>query len=368
MLHRLQFPGHALMKSPLSFNLRNNLFLAPMAGVTDRPFRQLCRQLGAGYAVSEMAASNPMLWLTDKSTRRLNHDGEVAPIAVQIAGSDPAMMAQAAQFNIDKGAQIIDINMGCPAKKVCAVAAGSALLKNESLVIQILEAVHQVCAHNQVPLTLKYRTGWSLNENNALRIAQLAQQIGVSMLTLHGRSRACGFGGQAEYNTIAQVKQAVKIPVIANGDITTPEIAQHVLNLTQADGLMIGRAAQGNPWIFREIEHFLQTGKKRAPPTLEEAHHTLLNHLEDHFRFYGEHTGKLTARKHLKWYLSPIIGCKHSFLEQLMNTESTRCQFKLVDAFFNSWRNSGQYEFKPQQHPSSFFPTNLTTHFETLAA
>lgn len=357
------------MKSPFAFNLINNLFLAPMAGVTDRPFRQLCKKLGAGYAISEMAASNPQLWRTDKSTRRLNHDGELAPIAVQIAGSDPIMMAHAAQFNIDKGAQIIDINMGCPAKKVCAVEAGSALLKNEKRVTDILQSVYQVCAQNNVPLTLKYRTGWSTKENNAINIAMLAEQIGVSMLTLHGRSRACGYSGHAEYDTIAQVKQTVNIPVIANGDINTPEQAKAVLLSTQADGLMIGRAAQGNPWIFREVEYFLKTGLKRSPPTLKEAHETLLSHLNDHFKFYGEHTGKLTARKHLKWYLSSIIGSKHPFLEQLMVAQTTQCQFELVDQFFQNWRNSGQLYFQPICNENNMNQSSKQSpYFKTVAA
>eukprot|EP01030_Chromulinospumella_sphaerica_P003634 gene3634-3552_t len=254
-----------------------------MAGVTDRPFRQLCKKLGAGHAVSEMAASNPALWKTDKSTRRLNHYGETKPIAVQIAGADPEMMAHAAAYNIERGAQIIDINMGCPAKKVCAVAAGSALLQNESLVEQILKAVHAECEQRGVPLTLKYRTGWSPEHKNAIHIAQMAESIGVSLLTLHGRTRACGYTGDAEYDTIKAVKQAVSIPVIANGDITSPEKAKHVLDYTGADGLMIGRAAQGNPWIFREVLHYLKTGEHINPPTLEEAHECIRSNLDKFF-------------------------------------------------------------------------------------
>ncbi|MDX1668368.1 MAG: tRNA dihydrouridine synthase DusB [Limnobacter sp.] len=335
-----------------SYTLPNNLFLAPMAGVTDRPFRQLCKKLGAGYAVSEMAASNPQLWKTDKSTRRLNHYGEIKPIAVQIAGADPDMMAHAAKYNIERGAQIIDINMGCPAKKVCAVAAGSALLRHEKLVADILQAVYAVCAEQQVPLTLKYRTGWAPDQKNALTIAQLAQDIGISMLTLHGRTRACGYKGAAEYDTIRQVKQAVSIPVIANGDIDSPEKAQHVLRHTQADGLMIGRAAQGNPWIFREVLHYLNTGQHLAPPTLAEAHRTLLAHLEDHYQFYGEYTGLLTARKHLQWYLSPIIGKRHAFISKLMLATSTNKQKELVDSFFVAWQMTGQIHFKPPPDPS----------------
>ncbi len=325
--------------------LPNNLFLAPMAGVTDRPFRQLCKKLGAGHAVSEMAASNPALWKTDKSTRRLNHHGETKPIAVQIAGADPDMMAHAAAYNIDRGAQIIDINMGCPAKKVCAVAAGSALLQNESLVEKILEAVQEVCTTKGVPLTLKYRTGWSPEHKNAVRIAQMAQKIGVSLLTLHGRTRACGYHGDAEYDTIKAVKQAVSIPVIANGDITTPEQAQHVLHYTKADGLMIGRAAQGNPWIFREILHYLKTGEHLAPPTLDEAHSVMLHHLQDHHEFYGEKTGLLTARKHLQWYLCGPAGKNHPVIYQLMLASSTHDQIRMVDQFFLDWKASGQTHF-----------------------
>ncbi|WP_370263861.1 tRNA dihydrouridine synthase DusB [Limnobacter sp.] len=336
------------------FTLPNNLFLAPMAGVTDRPFRQLCKKLGAGHAVSEMAASNPQLWKTDKSTRRLNHHGETKPIAVQIAGADPDMMAHAAAYNIERGAQIIDINMGCPAKKVCAVAAGSALLQHEDLVEKILKAVHAVCADRGVPLTLKYRTGWAPDQKNAVRIAQMAESIGVSLLTLHGRTRACGYSGHAEYDTIAQVKQAVSIPVIANGDINTPEQAKHVLSHTRADGLMIGRAAQGNPWIFREVLHFLKTGRHLPPPTVDEAHQVMMEHLHDHHVFYGEKTGLLTARKHLQWYLCGPAGKNHPVIDQLMLAQSTDAQLRIVDAFFEAWRRDGHAFFAvPQMTPSN---------------
>ncbi|HEX4917795.1 MAG TPA: tRNA dihydrouridine synthase DusB [Limnobacter sp.] len=340
------------------FTLPNNLFLAPMAGVTDRPFRQLCKKLGAGHAVSEMAASNPQLWKTDKSTRRLNHHGETKPIAVQIAGADPDMMAHAASYNIDRGAQIIDINMGCPAKKVCAVAAGSALLRHEGLVERILRAVHAVCAERGVPLTLKYRTGWSPDHKNAVHIAQMAESIGVALLTLHGRTRACGYSGHAEYDTIAQVKRAVQIPVIANGDITTPEQAQHVLKYTGADGLMIGRAAQGNPWIFREVLHFLRTGEHLAPPTVDEAHTVMMEHLRDHHAFYGEKTGLLTARKHLQWYLCGPAGKNHPVIDQLMLAQSTDAQLRIVDDFFNSWRNNSGLAYFADPNNT---PTNNTT-------
>jgi tRNA-dihydrouridine synthase B len=327
------------------FQLPNNLFLAPMAGVTDRPFRQLCKQLGAGHAVSEMAASNPELWRTDKSTRRLNHQGETKPIAVQIAGADPEMMAHAARYNIERGAQIIDINMGCPVKKVCAVAAGSALLQNEPLVEKILRAVHATCTELGVPLTLKYRTGWSPDHKNAVRIAELAERIGIALLTLHGRTRACGYTGQAEYDTIKTVKQAVGIPVIANGDITSPEKARYVLDYTGADGLMIGRAAQGNPWIFREIQHYLQTGTHLAPPTLSEAHALMLEHLKDHHHFYGEKTGLLTARKHLQWYLCGPAGKNNPVIDRLMAAQTTDAQIRIVDDFFMAWKDTGQQYF-----------------------
>ena len=333
--------------------LPNNLFLAPMAGVTDRPFRQLCKQLGAGHAVSEMAASNPELWKTDKSTRRLNHQGETQPIAVQIAGADPHMMAHAARYNIERGAQIIDINMGCPAKKVCAVAAGSALLQNEALVEKILVAVQAVCAEKGVPLTLKYRTGWNPEHKNAIRIAQMAQHIGVSLLTLHGRTRACGYTGQAEYDTIKTVKQSVSIPVIANGDITTPEHAQHVLHYTGADGLMIGRAAQGNPWIFREIQHYLHTHTKHPPPTLDEAHARMIDHLQDHHQFYGPKTGLFTARKHLQWYLCGPAGKNNPVIDQLMAAQTPDEQLRIVDQFFVAWKSTGQAHFIAANLPSN---------------
>ncbi len=285
--------------------LPNNLAVAPMAGVTDRPFRQLCRRLGAGYAVSEMVASNPLLRGTDKSRLRTNHDGEVAPIAVQIAGADPLLMADAARYNVEQGAQIIDINMGCPAKKVCNAAAGSALLANEKLVAAILEAV---VAAVTVPVTLKIRTGPSPALRNATRIARIAQDAGVAALTVHGRTRACAFVGAVEYDTIAAVKQAVDIPVIANGDIGTPEHALAVLRHTGADALMIGRAAQGRPWIFREIAHFLATGEHLPAPTVAEARALIVAHLADHYDFYGEIAGVRIARKHLGWYTEALEG------------------------------------------------------------
>ena len=248
----------------LGFSLRNNLFVAPMAGVTDRPFRQLCKKMGAGLAVSEMVTSNSLLYGSAKTQRRANHQGEVAPIAVQIAGSQPQMMADAARHNVERGAQIIDINMGCPAKKICNVMAGSALLRDEALVGRILDAV--VRAIPETPVTLKIRTGWDQGSRNALNILKIAENAGIRALALHGRTRACGYSGQAEYDTIAAVKAAARIPVIANGDITTPEKARQVLDTTGADALMIGRAAQGRPWLFREIEHFLNTGERLPSP------------------------------------------------------------------------------------------------------
>jgi tRNA-dihydrouridine synthase B len=287
------------------YTLPNNLAVAPMAGVTDRPFRQLCKRLGAGYAVSEMVASNPLLRGTDKSRLRTNHDGEVAPIAVQIAGADPSVMAGAARYNVEQGAQIIDINMGCPAKKVCNAAAGSALLANEALVAAILAAV---VAAVDVPVTLKIRTGPNPQFRNAPRIARIAEDAGVAALTVHGRTRACAFVGAVEYDTIAAVKRAVGIPVIANGDIGTPEHAAAVLRHTGADALMIGRAAQGRPWIFREIAHFLATGEHLPTPTVAEARELIIAHLADHYDFYGEISGVRIARKHLGWYTEALAG------------------------------------------------------------
>src|SRR3954468_5046958 len=272
-----------------------------MAGVTDRPFRQLCKQLGAGYAVSEMAASNPRLWATEKSSRRTDRDGEMEPKAVQIAGADPQDLADCARFNVDRGAQIIDINMGCPVKKVCNNWCGSALLQDEDLVERILDAVVGAV---DVPVTLKFRTGWNRANKNALRIARIAEEAGIRMLTLHGRTRADGYAGEAEYDTIAAVKASVGIPVVANGDIDSPEKAAAVLAYTGADAVMIGRAAQGRPWIFREIDHYLRTGSRLAAPMVDELRPLLASHLEDHHRFYGEMLGVRTARKHIIWYTS----------------------------------------------------------------
>jgi tRNA-dihydrouridine synthase B len=319
--------------------LRNNLFVAPMAGVTDRPFRQLCKRLGAGYAVSEMVASNAQLWKSAKTMRRADHTGEVEPIAVQIAGADPAMMAEAARYNVDNGAQIIDINMGCPAKKVCNVAAGSALLQNEPLVVRIVEAVVAAVGSgpDAVPVTLKIRTGWDRANKNAVHIARLAEQAGIAMLTVHGRTRADLYHGFAEYETIAAVKQAVRIPVVANGDIDSPAKARAVLAATGADALMIGRAAQGRPWLFREIEHFLAHGEMLPPPRIDEIRHVMNEHLEDHYAFYGEFTGVRTARKHIGWYTRGLSGA-NAFRHRMNTLDSTREQLAAVNQFFDAQR------------------------------
>ena len=317
-----------------SHTLRNNLFAAPMAGVTDRPFRQLVKRLGAGYAVSEMVASNTALYGTEKSKRRMDHQGEAEPIAVQIAGAEPAMMAAAAEVNIARGAQIIDINMGCPAKKVCNKWAGSALLTNEALVGEILDAVvHAATVGHNIPVTLKFRTGWDPEHKNAVRIAQLAESAGIQMLTLHGRTRACGYKGAAEYETIRAVKQTVKIPVVANGDIDSPEKAHHVLAATGADALMIGRAAQGRPWIFREIAHYLEHGTHLAAPWLTEVRDILIAHLHDHYEFQGEYLGVRTARKHIIWYTKGLEG-SHSFRQHMNTLDTTDQQLRAVNQFF----------------------------------
>jgi len=315
------------------FALENSLFVAPMAGVTDRPFRQLCKRLGAGYAVSEMVTSRRELWGTLKTSRRANHDGESGPIAVQIAGTDAQMMAEAAVYNIDRGAQIIDINMGCPAKKVCNKWAGSALMQDEALAISIVDAVVRACAVRCVPVTLKMRTGWCQNHRNAVALARAAQDAGVQMVTVHGRTREQGYQGAAEYETIRAVKSALHIPVVANGDIDSPEKAQHVLQATGADALMIGRAAQGRPWIFREIAHFLATGKHLAPPLVAEVRRLLLEHLHDHYHLYGEFVGVRSARKHIGWYVRALPGGE-VFREHMNRLESSTAQVAAVGTFF----------------------------------
>ncbi|MDX9843367.1 MAG: tRNA dihydrouridine synthase DusB [Aquabacterium sp.] len=314
--------------------LPNRLFVAPMAGVTDRPFRQLCKSLGAGYAVSEMVTSRKDLWHTLKTSRRANHEGETRPIAVQIAGTDAAMMAEAAAYNIDRGAQIIDINMGCPAKKVCNKWAGSALMQDEPLALQIVEAVVAACAPHNVPVTLKMRTGWSQQHKNAERIARAAEQAGVAMLTVHGRTREQGYKGQAEYDTIAAVKAAVRVPVVANGDITTPEKALAVLQHTGADAIMIGRAAQGRPWIFGDIAHYLATGTHRAAPLTQQVKQWLLAHLDDHYGLYGEFAGVRTARKHIGWAVRALPGGEA--FRTLMNAlDSCAAQVQAVADYFD---------------------------------
>ncbi len=310
--------------------LSNNLIVAPMAGVTDRPFRQLCKQLGAGLAVSEMVSSNSLLWGSAKTQRRANHEGEVEPIAVQIAGADPEMMAEAAKHNVDNGAQIIDINMGCPAKKICNVMAGSALLQNESLVMRILEAVVSAV---KVPVTLKIRTGWDKQHKNALSVLNIAQESGIQALAIHGRTRACAYTGHAEYDTIAAVKANARIPIIANGDITTPQKAREVLRYTGADAIMIGRAAQGRPWIFREIAHFLAHGTILPEPEVAEIHRVLMHHLADLYNFYGEYSGLRMARKHISWYTKGLVGSA-SFRHRMNQIESVDEQLQAVNSFF----------------------------------
>ena len=315
------------------YALANNLFVAPMAGVTDRPFRMLCKKLGAGYAVSEMVTSRRDLWDTLKTSRRANHDGEPEPIAVQIAGTDASMMADAAAYNIDRGAQIIDINMGCPAKKVCNKWAGSALMQDEVLALQIIEAVVAACAPRNVPVTLKMRTGWCQTHKNALSIACAAERAGVHMVTVHGRTREQGYKGFAEYDTIAEVKAALTIPVVANGDITTPEKARDVLAYTGADAVMLGRVAQGRPWIFREVAHFMATGTHLAPPRVADVAQLLLDHLLDHYALYGEFTGVRSARKHIGWYVKTLPGGE-AFRARMNVLDNSDAQLALVQVFF----------------------------------
>ncbi|MEO7781182.1 MAG: tRNA dihydrouridine synthase DusB [Candidatus Nitrotoga sp.] len=318
--------------------LKNKLIVAPMAGVTDRPFRQLCKSMGAGMAVSEMVSSNSLLWGSKKTERRANHEGEVSPISVQIAGADPQMLAAAAKYNAENGAQIIDINMGCPAKKICNVMAGSALLQDEKLVERILIAVVRAV---DIPITLKIRTGWDKQHKNALSIAHIAENSGIQALAIHGRTRACAYTGTAEYDTIAAVKAAVKIPVIANGDITTPEKAKQILAYTKADAIMIGRAAQGRPWIFREINHFLTTGQYLQSPEVSEIHRVLLNHLYDLYDFYGEYSGVRIARKHISWYTKGLIGSA-GFRQAMNQLQTCDQQVYETDKFFSQLSKQGQ--------------------------
>src|SRR3982751_5860735 len=311
-----------------------------MAGVTDRPFRQLCKSMGAGMAVSEMVASNSLLWGSEKTLRRANHDGDVDPISVQIAGADPAMMAEAARYNVDQGAEIIDINMGCPAKKVCNVSAGSALLENESLVAGIL---HAVTAAVDVPVTLKIRTGPSPDRRNAVRVARIAEAAGVQMLAIHGRTRACAFAGEAEYATIAAVKSRLRIPVVANGDIRTPEAAKRVLELTGADGIMIGRAAQGRPWLFREIASYLETGRRAPAPTPQEMSAVLSEHLLGLYDLYGAEHGARIARKHIGWSVEALPGGQQ-FRREANLIIDAEAQLRAVGRYFDALAtNEGLY-------------------------
>ncbi|MBV2122034.1 MAG: tRNA dihydrouridine synthase DusB [Candidatus Thiodiazotropha sp. (ex Ctena orbiculata)] len=319
-----------------SYEIANNLLLAPMAGVTDRPFRQLCRRLGAGLAVSEMISADASLWGTKKSVKRLDHDGEEAPISVQILGSDPQLMAQAAQANVAMGAQIIDINMGCPAKKVCKKSAGSALLKDEPLVADILKATVDAV---DVPVTLKIRTGTDPQNRNGERIAEIAEYAGIQALSVHGRTRACKFAGQAEYETIRRIKQTVAIPVIANGDIDSPRKAAEVLERTGADALMIGRAAQGRPWIFNEINNYLTTGQLLPEPELEWVADILTRHVQQLYEFYGEYLGVRIARKHIAWY-SKGRPEGAVFRNKINYSESSAEQLQAIKEYFQFLHNN----------------------------
>jgi tRNA-dihydrouridine synthase B len=320
------------------YTLPNSLILAPMAGVTDQPFRQLCKRMGAGLVVSEMVTSDVRLWNTRKSSLRMIHSGDPEPRSVQIAGGDPEMLAEAARRNVEMGAQIIDINMGCPAKKVCNKAAGSALLKDEVLVREILQAV---VAAVDVPVTLKIRTGWDRENKNGIAVAKIAEDAGIVALAVHGRTRADLYMGEAEYDTIAAIKQAVSIPVLANGDIDSPQKAKMVLAATGADGLLIGRAAQGRPWIFREIEHYLCTGEQLPAPSLLEVERILLEHLAALHAFYGDVMGVRIARKHVSWYLATLPGARE-FRAQFNRLDSTDAQCTNVREFFSERNNNGE--------------------------
>lgn len=317
------------------YQLDNRLILAPMAGVTDRPFRQLCKQFGAGMTVSEMISSRPELRNSKKTQLRMQHDGENEPRSIQIAGTDPLMMADAARFNVEQGAQIIDINMGCPAKKVCSVLAGSALMKNEFLVAEILESVVNAV---DVPVTLKTRTGWDEKNRNVLNIAKIAESSGIQALAVHGRTRADKYNGEAEYENIALVKNHVSIPVIANGDINTPEKAAFVLKHTGADALMIGRAAQGNPWIFQEINYFLEHGKKMAAPEKNHVRDVMLKHLTNLYSFYDEFMGVRIARKHIGWYCKDRPNGE-AFRRFFNTLETSELQLKHIYLYFEDENN-----------------------------
>ena len=319
------------------FTLPGILFLAPMAGITDQPFRQLCRQFGAAYAVSEMVSANPRLWEAKKSRKRTDMRDEPEPRSIQITGADPQDMALCAAHYVRQGAQIIDINMACPAKKVCNNWCGSALLRDEKRVADILDAVVRAV---DVPVTLKYRTGWSRESRNAETIAKMAESAGIAMLVLHGRAREDFFGGEAEYETVAKVRQAVSIPVVANGDIDSPGKAKKVLEMTGADAIMIGRAARGRPWIFREVGHYLQTGVLLPPPDVEEIQQLVHQHLRAHYSFYGEAAGVRSARKHIGWYISNLPGSEES-KARINAAESAAQQLGGLDLFFESWSRHG---------------------------
>jgi tRNA-dihydrouridine synthase B len=312
------------------YQLTNPLILAPMAGITDKPFRELCFKLGAGMTVSEMCSSNPKVWQSSKSMQRMSHTDKAGVRSVQIAGADPQEMAMAAKFNVEQGAQIIDINMGCPAKKVNKKLAGSALLQHPELVKKILDSVVNAVA---VPVTLKIRTGWDTDNRNGVAIANLAQDAGIQSLAVHGRTKACMYKGLAEFDTIKAIKQAVSIPVVANGDITSPEKASEVLDYTGADAIMIGRGAQGNPWIFKEIDHYLTTGNKLAPASNVEVRETLLGHVQALHHFYGEFLGVRIARKHIGWYLRER---RSDLRQELFKIETASEQLTVLDQFFTN--------------------------------
>lgn len=313
------------------YRIDGQAVLAPMAGISDRPFREICRRFGAALVVSEMVTSDTRLWNSRKSSSRLNYTGEIGPISVQIAGADPKMLADAAQMCVESGAHIIDINMGCPAKKVCNKAAGSALLRDEPLVESILTSVVNAV---KVPVTLKIRTGWSPEERNGVRIARIAEDLGIAALAVHGRTRACGFRGEAEYETIASIKQSISIPVIANGDINSPEKAYQVLRQTGADAVMIGRSAQGQPWIFEQINSFLKQGTATAEPSIEIKKQIMLDHLEQLSDLYGDYMGVRIARKHVAWYMQNHPEAK-AFRKEFNQLETAADQVAALELLFN---------------------------------
>jgi tRNA-dihydrouridine synthase B len=314
------------------YQLKNNLMLAPMAGISDRPFRELCKQFGAGLAVSEMVASNPALRQHKRTLLKADHSGETGIRSVQILGTDPQQMAEAARLNARRGAQIIDINMGCPAKKVCSVAAGSALMRDEALVKRILDAVVSAV---DIPVTLKIRTGWDMHNRNAVEIAKIAENSGIAALTIHGRTRACKFAGRAEHETVKQVKQAIQIPVIANGDIDSPEQARFVLDSTGADAIMIGRAAQGNPWLFSQINHFIKHGKHIEKPTITDIHDTIISHLDKLYSFYGNTSGVRISRKHIAWYFKHFASVTQETKSNINQAQCPSQQIALINSAFN---------------------------------